>query len=204
MMNLQQIPAEVLLASGYAVFLLGTAAVLERLAIHSHRRTDQYELAGFRYNRDFDHWECPEGTHLVRVESDPMARQVRYRAPAKHCNACMTKHNCTDSDSGREIEHHLDLWLETGLGQFHHGISLALVVLAGLILAVEAIRHPDEAPVTLLAMLFLAAVVYGAKLISQIRARSESRDEQSVPLESRSNSYHFRQSQCAHRESRNS
>jgi hypothetical protein len=49
------------------------------------------------------------------------------------------KHLCTESEEGREIEHHPDSWLESEIARFHRGISLALLFLAGLLLVVEMI-----------------------------------------------------------------
>lgn len=172
---LGQFPVEVLLSSGYAAFLLAVAATLGKLAKHSHRRAEQYELAGFRYQPGFDRWECPAGNHLVRIETDHLRRTVRYRAPAGDCNSCAKKNDCTDSDAGREIEHRLDLWLQTGLIQFHRGLSLTLVALAALLLLVEAVRYPEASAVTLLGTLFFAAALAGARLLSpgnESRARS--------------------------------
>ena len=172
---LGQLPMEVVLSSGYAIFLLAVASILEKLAKHSHRRAGQYELAGFHYHPGFDRWECPAGNHLVRIETDHLRRAVRYRAPAGDCNACAKKNDCTDSDTGREIEHRLDLWLETGLSQFHRGLSLALVGLAGLLLIVEAVRYPEASAVILLGALFLVVALAGRRLLSPMihsRARS--------------------------------
>jgi hypothetical protein len=170
-----QFPIEVLLSSGYAMFLLVVAAILEKLAKHSHRRAERYELAGFRYHPGFDRWECPAGNHLLRIETDHLRRVVRYRAPANDCNACAKKTDCTDSDAGREIEHRLDLWLQTGVSQFHRGLSLALVSLAGLLLVVEAVRYPEASAAILLGALFLVVALAGRRLLSPVnesRARS--------------------------------
>jgi hypothetical protein len=177
MMIVPGFPMEVLLSSAYAVFLLIIAAVLEALAKHSQRRADQYELAGFRYHPGFDRWECPEGNHLVRVDSDPSRCTVRYRAPARYCNGCKRKGDCTDSDSGRDIEHHLDLWLQTGLRQFHRGLSLTLIVLAGLLLVIEAARYPERNCMTLLAILFSAVGVFGLRLLWPLRANEATPTE---------------------------
>ena len=103
---------EVILAAGYAAFLVGAAALLEMLARHSHRRTGQYQNAGFTYRERFDLWECPMGQQLARVEADHARRIVRYRAPAKVCNACSLKNNCTDSSEGRLLERRLDSWID--------------------------------------------------------------------------------------------
>jgi len=161
--NLRQFPLEVLLASGYAIFLLCVAAALEKLAMHAHRRAGRYELAGFRYNPGFDRWECPEGNHLLRIETDHLRRIVRYRAPAQVCNRCAKKKECTDSDDGREVEHRLDLWLQTGLRHFHRGISLALIVLAAVILLAEAARFAQPTVRSLLGALLLATAAVGAR-----------------------------------------
>ena len=45
------IHAEVLLAAAYALFLVGTAALLEIFARHSQRRADGYRNSGFEYRR---------------------------------------------------------------------------------------------------------------------------------------------------------
>lgn len=179
-MNLRQFPLEVLLASGYAIFLLCVAAALEKLAMHAHRRADHYELAGFRYDPSFDRWECPEGNHLLLVETNPLRQVVRYRAPASVCNACTKKSDCTDSDDGREVEHRLDLRLRTGLRQFHRGISLALVVLATTILLVEAVRFAQPAIRFLLGALLVATAVVGARSASFGRAGARSIEPKSL------------------------
>jgi hypothetical protein len=162
-----ELPIEVLLACGYAVFLVAIAAVLEKVAKHAQRRTEQYELAGFRYHPGFDRWECPVGNHLVRVETDDALRIVRYRAPAKHCNACHKKSDCTDSDQGREIENRLDLWLQTGLSRFHRGLSLTLLVLAGSLLLVETLRYPGTVSGGLPAGLLVVIMFTGLRLMAR-------------------------------------
>lgn len=131
---------ETLLASGYALLLLLIAAGLEWMGRHSQRRAGQYHHRGFRFHKHADHWECPHGARLERAEIDNQLRVIRYRAPAHTCNGCPLKSRCTDSDSGREISVSLDPWLNTEIGRFHRGISLALLILAVLILAVELFR----------------------------------------------------------------
>ena len=61
---------EAMLAALYAAMLLAIAAGLDRLARHSHNRSARYRTAGFQYRRDLDVWECPEGEHLKRHETD--------------------------------------------------------------------------------------------------------------------------------------
>ena len=92
---------EVVLAAGYAGLLMAGAFVLEWLSAHTHRRSLRYRTAGFAYDEEHDHWECPEGEHLWPHEFDHERRLVRYRAKAHVCNACPSKDACTDSDRGR-------------------------------------------------------------------------------------------------------
>src|SRR5215467_3624827 len=96
---------EGLLAAGYAVFLGGTAAILETAARHSHRRSQTIQTTGFTYDHKFDRWICPVGQSLHRKDTVWERKVVRYRAQAHHCNNCAIKHRCTDSDEGRVIEH---------------------------------------------------------------------------------------------------
>jgi hypothetical protein len=132
---------ESLFAIGYAAALLVIAAGLEWMGRHSHRRADQYSTGGFRFHKHADHWQCPNGARLERAEIDNELRVIRYRAPARTCNGCPIKSQCTDSDTGREISVSLDPWLSSAIGRFHRGISLTLLVLAGLIIAIELLRH---------------------------------------------------------------
>ena len=132
---------ETLLAAGYALLLLAIAAGLELMGRHSHRRAGQFHHRGFRFHKHADHWECPHGAKLERAEIDNELRVMRYRAPAQTCNGCPIKAQCTDSDSGRELSISLDPWLSSEIGRFHRGISLALLILAALIMAVELVRH---------------------------------------------------------------
>ena len=132
---------ETLLATGYALLLLVIAAGLEIMGRHSHRRAGQYHHRGFRFHKNSDHWECPHGARLERAEIDNELRVIRYRAPAHTCNSCPIKARCTDSDSGRELAVSLDPWLRSEIGRFHRGISLALLILAALIMTAELVRH---------------------------------------------------------------
>ena len=158
------IPIEVLLAGAYAVFLVIVAVVLERLARHSHRRSEQLQVAGFKYHEEPDHYECPEGQHLKRQAIDRHQRVVRYQAPGHICNKCSFKMDCTDSDTGRKIEHHLDSWLDSELQRFHRGISLALIFLAVLILVIEMVRHNRLEELLILAALLAPIGAMGSRL----------------------------------------
>ena len=153
---------EVFLALAYALFLMGVAFLLERLARRSQKRAEGYRNSGFIYFRDLDYWECPAGHQLVQLRTDHQRRVTTYRAPASACNSCSLKLNCTDSDEGRLLEKRLDTWIESELRQFHRGISLALLLLATVILVGEIVRYPPlrdrEALVALLLTLGFAQV----------------------------------------------
>lgn len=132
---------EVVLAAAYALVLVVAAVLLERLARQAHRRAERYQTVGFTYHAQLDGWVCPADQRLHRIETDPVRRVSRYRAPAHACNACHLKGDCTDSDDGRTLEHRDDSWLESELRRFHRGLSVTLLVLATVILAAEIIRH---------------------------------------------------------------
>jgi hypothetical protein len=161
--------AEVLLAASYAAFLTGAAFVLEWLSAHTHRRALRYRTAGFEYDADRDHWRCPEGEHLWPYELDTELRIVRYRARAHVCNACPSKHRCTDSDTGREIIRPLDPWPHSEAGRFHRVIALVLVTLSLLVLVVEALRHHRAEELALLLGLLVVAGLAGRWLLRDLR-----------------------------------
>jgi hypothetical protein len=148
---------EVSLAVGYAIFLLGVALGLDLLARHSHARSERYRTAGFTYHPKHDAWICPEDQLLVRTEVDHERRLVRYRARPQICNYCPAKAECTDSDEGREVVRAMDPWPHSEAGRFHRGISLAVTLIAGLVLAAEAIRN--HAPLELAVLGAVLAVV---------------------------------------------
>ena len=138
------ISIEALLAVGYAVFLVMIAAGSELLAQRAYRRTEHLELAGFKYHRSLDQWECPMGQKLHRAEADYELRIVRYRAPAHACNVCSMKRDCTTSDQGREIERQIGAWLNSEVRRFHRGASHVLRLLAALILGIAALRPAQQ------------------------------------------------------------
>ncbi|MGA9453449.1 MAG: hypothetical protein WBW41_19150 [Verrucomicrobiia bacterium] len=148
---------EVVLVCGYALLLVGVAAILEWVARHSHRRSEHYRNSGFVYKQKLDVWECPTGHHLTREQTDFERKIARYRAPAHKCNACHCKKDCTDSDDGRVLESRLDAWLQSELRRFHRGVSLTLLLLAVFLLAAETFRHHESRDWIPLA--FLLAVI---------------------------------------------
>ena len=156
---------EVVLAAGYAVFLLVAAAGFEWFGGLSHRRSGQFRTAGFKYHRQLDVWECPCGYHLHPHYRDPVREVVRYRAAASTCNACASKPACTDSDLGREIIHSSAYWIETQAGRFHRGLSFTLLLLAALVLVVEMFRYPASPELLLLGCVLLLVAARGLWLI---------------------------------------
>jgi hypothetical protein len=152
------------MAAGYALFLGFVAFALELLARRSHRRAEQYQVAGFRYDSGLDAWHCPTGKRLHRTEISSDRRIVVYRAPAHHCNCCHVKSRCTDSDDGRSVERRLDSWLDSEVRRFHIGISLALFVLAASILVFELAVHSQEGDRLVLAAALAVVVVPGARI----------------------------------------
>ncbi|MGD0743592.1 MAG: transposase [Verrucomicrobiota bacterium] len=164
---------EVILAAAYALLLVGVAAILEWLARHAHRRSEHYRHSGFTYQRKLDVWECPTGHHLTRVQTDFERNLARYRAPAHKCNACHCKKDCTDSDDGRELESRPDTWLQSELRRFHRGISLALFLLAVIILAAEMMRHHGWHEWILLGVLLAPIGFAGSKLSVSFQEREQ-------------------------------
>lgn len=162
---------EVILAVGYALFLLTAALILEGSARHTHGRAKMYRHRGFRFIQHLDVWECPAGEHLSRRETDEARRLVRYRAKAEKCNSCALKNLCTDSGEGREIVHSTQNWIDTEVGRFHRGLSLALLGMAALILMVFWIRHHHA-----LESLILAASLAGVLAAAFVLARSYWKD----------------------------
>ena len=162
---------EVLLAAGYAVFLALVALVLELLARHSHRRAHQYRTVGFHYDWHSDAWQCPTGEWLVRIEPETLNdKTIRYRAAAHICNACVLKKECTDSDEGREIQT-LRPWLESELGRFHRGISMALLLLATMILAIAMVRNRTHTDMAMLLMVLTPIAIMGTRMLPALIKR---------------------------------
>ncbi len=161
------ISVEVLLAASYAAFLVLVAAGLEALARNSHRRAEQFQLAGFRYRPELDLWDCPAGHQLTRSETDHQRRIVRYRAPSPICNRCPAKPSCTDSSEGRQIEQHLESWFSSEIRRFHRGLSLALLLLAASLLAVETVRHHRRSELITLSGLLAPISVMAVKRFSR-------------------------------------
>jgi hypothetical protein len=87
------------------------------------------------------------------------------------------KQICTESDTGREIEHNPDSWLESQLSRFHRGISLSLLLLAELLLVAEMIRHQRTTELLFLGFLLVPITLLETQLASAFfAARAGLRD----------------------------
>lgn len=161
---------EVFLAVGYAIFLVCVSLGLDSLARHSHARSERYRTAGFTYHHANDAWICPEDQLLLRSEVDHGRRLIRYRGRPQICNHCPAKPDCTDSDEGREVVHAMDPWPHSEAGRFHRGISLAVVLIAGLVLAAETIRNHTLPELAVLGAVFVAVVLTAWHLHAAFRA----------------------------------
>ena len=147
---------EVALVACYATLLLIMAVALDRLARHSHARSERYRTAGFQYHPQHDAWTCPQDQMLWPSSFDHGQRLMRYRAKPSVCNACPVKSDCTSSHHGREISRPMDPWPHSEAARFHRGMVLVLVALAALLAIVAMVRHSQ--PVDLaVAFLPLAA-----------------------------------------------
>ena len=161
---------EVFLAVAYAVLLLGVAVGLDLLARHSHARSERYRTAGFAYHPAHDAWICPEDQLLVRSEVDHERRLIRYRGRPQICNHCPAKTECTDSEEGREVVRAVDPWPHSEAGRFHRGISLAVVLIAGLILTAEALRNHAPLELAILGATLVMVALMAWHLHSAFRA----------------------------------
>ncbi len=161
---------EVLLAAGYAIFLLGVAGGLDRLARHSHVRSERYRTAGFDYHPTHDAWICPEDQILMRSEVDHERRLVRYRGRPQVCNYCPAKTDCTDSDEGREVVRAIDPWPHSEAGRFHRGISLTVTLVAGLILVAEVLRNHAPSELAVLGVTLVVVALAAWRLHAAFRA----------------------------------
>jgi hypothetical protein len=85
------------------------------------------------------------------------------------CNACPSKSRCTDSDHGREVVRPLDPWPHSEAGRFHRVIAVLLVLLAGLVLVAEGVRHHSPVEAVLLLGLLVAVGLAARWLLHDLR-----------------------------------
>lgn len=164
------VATESLLAAGYGLFLVLVALGIDVLARHSHRRAEAYRTGGFTYDAHLDSWECPEGERLLRIETDMQQRLARYRARAHVCNACPRKHDCTDSETGREVTRMLDPWPHSEAGHFHRVIAVAVVCFGILVIGAGAALHHEAGDLAVLGGALLVSTVTALYLVVDLRS----------------------------------
>lgn len=165
-----RLPSESELAAGYALLLTAIAGGLEWTARRVHRRAETMRTAGFVYHAELDRWRCPAGQHLHRAASEHIDLRV-YQATATTCNHCALKPACTDSDSGRTLEIQPGAWVGSTTARFHRGLSVALLLLAELILAVACWQSSSLA----LGLMLLALGIAGGSLAADFFRASRLR-----------------------------
>src|SRR3712207_2635327 len=107
----------------------------------------------------------------MRSEVDHERRLVRYRGRPQVCNYCPAKTECTDSDEGREVVHAIDPWPHSEAGRFHRGISLAVTLVAGLILAAEILRHHAPSELAVLVVTLVVVALRSEEHTSELQSR---------------------------------
>jgi hypothetical protein len=113
---------------------------------------------------------APKGQQLWPHAFDRELRLVRYRARAHVCNACPSKHRCTDSNDGREIVRSLDPRPHSEAGRFHRVIARLMVALGVLIVGVELVRHHALADCAVLLVLLVPIVLTAGWRLRDLRA----------------------------------
>ena len=78
------------------------------------------------------------------------------------------KRNCTDSEDGWTLDHHLDSWLQSEVQLFHRAISLALFFLAVLILAVGMIFHTASIDLAVLLGAMVPVAIFGLRRVGSV------------------------------------
>jgi hypothetical protein len=148
---------EVSLLLGYAIVVLAGARLMERLARVHFERARRYGENGFHYDRDADHYHCPQGEQLALHLIDPHERVAVYRAPPSTCASCPQKARCTPHDEGRHIYRPLAAWTETDVGRFHQWLSLLMAASAAALSLVALLEWAGRPGTGLLIVAFLVA-----------------------------------------------
>ena len=174
------VSTNVLLVSGYSVFLLVVAYGFDVMARRVAVRARQWRTGSFRYHRDHDAWICPQDQWLWPTSYDPEQRIVRYRGKPAACNACPVKSGCTTSPHGREVTREIDPWPHSEAGRFHRGIA-CLVALIGVFLPLGMLVS-GPGPTDLLVLLATIAVVGLASVpLARHLWRTPSRFPEHIP-----------------------
>lgn len=156
-------------AVGYALVLLVVAWGIDRMSKRAAMTVEGHRRGGFTYHADHDAWVCPQDQWLWPQSFDPDNRVMRYRGKPWVCNACPVKHNCTSSDSGREIQRQVDPWPASESARFHRGIACTVVVLAMAWPLAAAVAGPSRVEVTVLVGTVVLVLLGSLPLWSHLR-----------------------------------
>ena len=133
---------EVLLAAGYALFLLAAALGLDLLARHSQRALGPLPHGGLQLPPPPRRLGVPGGpAPAARRARRPAARRALPGAGARLQRLPGEGATAPTPTTGREVVRPLDPWPHSEAGRFHRGISVALACLAGVIATIALVRH---------------------------------------------------------------
>ena len=166
---LGSVGADVWLASGYCLVLVGLAYAIDALARRAAAAAEGGASGGFRYHQDHDAWTCPEDQWLWPKSFDPENRVMRYRGSPSICNACPVKDTCTTSTSGREMQRAVDSWPASEAARFHRGIACTVVLLGLCWPAATATTDPGRSGLVVLGGAVVLALVISLPLWSHLR-----------------------------------
>ncbi len=169
MPDLALISAATWFAIGYAVVLVSVAYGVDRMARRTANTLMGHRNSGFVYHADHDAWVCPQDQWLWPQSFDPENRVMRYRGSPTVCNSCPVRDTCTTSDSGREIQRHVDPWPASESARFHRGIACTITVLAVFWPLGTLLTQPGPADSWLLAGVTAGVVVASLPLWSHLR-----------------------------------
>lgn len=161
--------AEVWMAAGYCLALVGLAYVIDWLARRAASVSEGGISGGFKYHADHDAWKCPEDQWLWPQSYDPDHRVMRYRGTPSICNACPVKDTCTTSRSGREVQRAVESWPASEAARFHRGIACVVVTLGLVWPLALAVTGPGPDALLVLGLGVLAALVVSLPLWSHLR-----------------------------------
>lgn len=80
---------------------------VEKALSGSGRRKGIFDAAAFAYDRQQDRFICPAGKQLRPRKYKKKRKHLEYSLPAKICNACSLKDQCTRSKHGRTLKRHV-------------------------------------------------------------------------------------------------
>jgi hypothetical protein len=78
------------------------------------------------------------------------------------------------------LVHSLDAWPFTDMGHFQRGLSLTLLVLAGMISTIEAFRHHQRTEIVVLAAAFGPTLFVGVRTLKLFLDRKSSKEDKTL------------------------